>query len=297
MKRSSDGEDNVEKTVTGGGYIYSENKHLETLVLRIRGGAPEGESAKKDFRKIFEVNAMVFIDRRLKKMFHRDMAGEDTQQMAYEVAEKLLQEVEKGNFDFCDDQGNILLNEKGEPRIRNLGGALWSKMNFIFLDLMKPRPIVKLDSVENETLPEQILIEHLGDSLTSTHDESQRRRLQEQIAHHRRILRGKNIAQQIIIWFKTLAEDQSKGPIEALLEKTETVVDKKKMVRDCFESLSLVQKNYISSVVSGLKQVDVSRLFGVSPAAVKQALNRARGAMANCLKGKGIETFTEIYGG
>jgi len=88
MKRSSDGEDNVEKTVTGGGYIYSENKHLETLVLRIRGGAPEGESAKKDFRKIFEVNAMVFIDRRLKKMFHRDMAGEDTQQMAYEVAEK-----------------------------------------------------------------------------------------------------------------------------------------------------------------------------------------------------------------
>ena len=104
------------KRVTEAGYIYSENKHLETLVLKIKGGGPEGEAAKRSFREIYEVNAMMFIDRKLKKMFHRDMSGEDSQHMAYDVVERLLEEIEKGSFDFCDDQGNILLNEKGEPK-------------------------------------------------------------------------------------------------------------------------------------------------------------------------------------
>jgi len=101
---------------------------------------------------------------------------------------------------------------------------------------------------------------------------------------------------KLLYGLKLSQKTNQKGPLEALLEKTETVVDKKKMVRDCFESWASCKELYLA-VVSVSSRSMCRDFLESPPAAVKQALNRARGAMANCLKGKGIETFTEIYGG
>ena len=59
MERFSYDEEKTEKKVTPGGYIYSENKYLEALVLKIRE-AVEGERARKHFREILSKSMQWF---------------------------------------------------------------------------------------------------------------------------------------------------------------------------------------------------------------------------------------------
>jgi hypothetical protein len=47
----------LKREITAHGYIFSENKYLEELVLKIR----KSSIAKDDFRRKFEVNALLFM--------------------------------------------------------------------------------------------------------------------------------------------------------------------------------------------------------------------------------------------
>lgn len=277
-------------------YIFSENKYLEELILKIKSGGSDGEVAKERFREIFEVDAILYAERGIRKRYHKDTMKEDTTEMASHVVNELLNEIEKGSFDFCDEQGNILLNEQGEPKIRNLGGAIWRKMEFLFSDLMR-EPSPPLASYNNEPIFEQKLKEYLRDLLSLEKDETIQQRLRNKIAQLNRIIREKALGRQIVIFLQEMAKSGIKNPFDALLEKEESYIARKGMFWDCFESLSSSQKGYISFVASGFSQVEVASLLGVSPPAVNQALTRARENMTDCLQGKGIENFTEIYGG
>jgi len=283
-------------------YIFSENKYLEELVLQIR----QGGKAKDKFRQIFEVNALLLIQNRLDRIVSKQHHAEGTvpiqywaansQRMAELMTEKLLKGIERGNFDFVDDAGNILRSEDGGPKIENLGGALWGKMKFILRDLIKGVINPYRADFDKDIPHERKLIEFLESAIEAENDPLLSHKLANIKSEQKKKLKKIEQTNQFVQWLKEQAITNTDSPLVIALKKETDSEKKKKTIMECFKELTPTQKRYSAFFALSFANKDIADIFAVTPSAVTLSMQKAWSKFEKCLELKGVESLSEISG-
>ena len=273
-------------------YISAENYDLEDLIHRIRAGG----AAKDEFRKIFEINALLFIEKKFKAMIQKtDMYEKvpirfwcaNTQEMAEIMVEIVLKNIERGKFNKYDDQG--------KTKIKNIGGAIWGKMKYIFYDLVNGI-IEPMKNEFNEEIPfERKMIEFLDHAMKAEDDVFIIERLSAMKRKQKKKLKSIETASQFFRWLKESAEEHSTSPLDMLINQQNVETIKEIIIR-CFKSLSSTEKKYSAFIALGFLRKDVAELFGVEGAAITQAMNKGMTKLYECLEKNEIKTTSELFG-
>jgi hypothetical protein len=288
------------RTLTKRGYIFSENEYLEKLVHQIsRGG-----TAKNDFRRIYEVNAMVFIENKFRTMIVSNKTkavktqywSANTQRMAQVITEKLLKEIEKGKFDVYDEQGQIRTKDDGSPKIRNLGGAIWEKMRYIFIDLINSNIEPYRDSFDEDIPFEKKYIEFLDEAMAAQDDPLIKQKIETIKKKQKKKLKKIKTANQFIHWIKESADNIPNSPLDLLIKKYESE-NSSKIIKNCFKQLTQTQKKYTAFAALGFMKKDIADIFGVKPSAVTQTMKKALPRLHSCIEEAGMDTVMDRLGG
>jgi hypothetical protein len=208
------------------------------------------------------------------------------------MTEILLKEIEKGNFDFCDENGDILLKEDGSPKIENLGGVLWRKMQFIFSDLIKKRIRPYLGMFDEDIPHEQKYIEFLEELIATENEILKKEEFKAIRSDQRKRLKAIKTNKQFIMFLKGMQENISTKPSDSLLEKAQLNSEKvKDIIINCFKSLTKTQKIYTAFAALNFLNKDIAEIFQVKPAAITPIMQEASDRMGKCITKSGIDSF------
>jgi hypothetical protein len=243
---------------------------------------------------------MLFVQNKLRQkasgLVNRRFWSANSQKLAQVMIDLLIKEIEKGNFDFFDEDGNILLNKDGSSKIGNLGGVIWKKLSFLYQDLVKGVIGPYLGEF-NEAIPhEKKHIEFLEKAAQVESDASLRTKLEALQEKQKKELKAIETSEQLYQWMKTSVQGEQ-TPLDQLLLAEKSGIDIKAMIISCLKTLSPAQRAYISFAGLGYANKDIAEIFGVTPAAVTQTSNKGAQQMKDCLKEKGIGSLSDLIGG
>ena len=269
--------------------ILIDNEQLSSLVKNIR----EGGLAKNNFREIFEVYIMLFIEKEAQKRVRDKNVNigskpvfffyDNAQQIASTITEILIKHIEKGSYDTHDLDGNPIFRRDGTPmEYHNLAGALIKKVNYLFKDFLRGSITPYLNYFSENNPHEKKYLETLEKLKNIEENPLEDKKISAKKKALKKKLKEFEIINQFIGSFKDDVFDASLSEIDKYLLK-EKEKDFYNKIIICFKKLSEVQKKYLALKALGFLQATIANIYDVSETNVYNALSIARGKMSKCV--------------
>ena len=288
------------------GYVEADTEYLESLITEIKQDNP----AEKALRRIYEINVMIMLDRRIEKMKGRGRLESkkrfesypkrfwqiDTLAMAQEVASQLIRRVKEGTFDIFDDAGNRILDEKGEPKTKNLKGKFWQQNKWLISTELRKHFEHFRKALDGSIPFEKELIDFLDGKIeeiagTNVAEQSaeEQKRLEREEKSYKKIRKGTVTKLNRMIkadlnvqHLQRQAQEKQKTPEEQMIFD-QLKPGFKEVLLMCISLLPDKQRAHLGWKNAGHKQKDIAKIFGVTAAAIALSLKAARIQIDQCL--------------
>jgi hypothetical protein len=287
---------------SGNNFKLSDEIYLESLLWTYRNGLSDG----KYLKGVLVCNALVILETNMRKMAPQ-LAGkyqkaakfrEMNQVQAIDRAlDYLFKQIQEGKFDQFDANGEVVLDDKGEPNVRNMTAKIYQRLKWSIkseignhLERVSNAEIsmaVAKKSGEETTLLEnklKLAKEAMEDKEEQGETSDKRyRKLKKTVKYTEKLLnalkKGAAVAEHLIQEYRFAVTDSAEQYQEN---------EYKKAIRYCFKRLELVERQISAWFNKGLPRKEIASRAQCSIPTIYEIRRAASRKMSACLESKGF---------
>jgi len=218
-------------------------------------------------------------------------------ELAETIADIMIWHVEKGDFDFEDEEGNPLLKEDGSLKIRYLPAVMQRKIQFIFDDLIDARVDEYLILYNRDIPAQKAQIKFLEDLARSRDDPTLERKIRKSKKVLKKIEKAKMRATQLYAYIKNNTEQKMTAAAEiGIFSSVDDVT--KDNIMECLKRLTPIQRQFLTLSMFGFETTRIADFHSCTVSNASQHLNKVNKSLLSCLDEMGRkQSIAEMPGG